>query len=381
MIHRSGKGVGSNRARHFVRQLHLAMGLTLGALFALVGLTGSVLAFYPEIDAALHPQMAVTGSGGTPDWTRAYATVRQTYPDKPGPWRFEATGQPGPIPARYYAPPERAEYAFRPMMVWLSPDGSRVLRRDYWGEYAMTFLYDLHYRLLLEKPGGVVLGWTGLALIVLLLSGLWAWWPRGSWAKALRFKRLAPQQRRLRDWHKLGGLSGLVVLVVLTGTGVMLELPDESNAALNAVGLPVSGMHDVSVASGVTPTMIAPADAVKIAQAALPAARVAWIETPPASGGAYRLRMKVPGDPSRRFPHSFVWVDGSNGAVLAIHDARRVTSGDSVNNWVHPLHDGSAFGLAGRILVALGGLVPAMLFITGWRRWSIRRTGAKPARR
>ena len=376
MTHRPGRG-----ARRFVRQFHLAMGLTLGALFALVGLTGSALAFYPEIDALLHPQIQVAGPVGMPDWNRAYGTVRQAFPDKPGPWRFEATGEPGPIPARYYTPPERAGYAFRPMMVWLSPDGSRVLRRDYWGEYAMTFVYDLHYRLLLEKPGGVVLGWTGLALIALLLSGLWAWWPRGSWAKALRLKRHAAPQRRLRDWHKLGGLAGLVVLVVLTGTGVMLELPDESNTALNAVGLPVSGMHNVNEASDATSTMIGPAKAVQIARAALPAARIAWIETPPASGGAYRLRMQVPSDPSPRFPHSFVWVDGASGAVLAIHDARRMTSGDSVNNWVHPLHDGSAFGLVGRILVALGGLVPAMLFITGWRRWSIRRAVAQPAQR
>ena len=53
-----------------------------------------------------------------------------------------------------------------------------------------------------------LIGWTGLALLVLLLSGLWAWWPRGSWTKALRFKRHAHPQRALRDWHKLAGLSG-----------------------------------------------------------------------------------------------------------------------------------------------------------------------------
>jgi uncharacterized iron-regulated membrane protein len=81
----------------------------------------------------------------------------------------------------------------------------------------------------------------------------------------------------------------------------------------------------------------------------------------------------VPGDPSARFPHSFVWVDGSSGRVLAVQDARRAGAGSTVNNWVHPLHEGSAGGLAGRIVAALCGLIPLLLFVTGWLRWSRRR--------
>ena len=83
---------------------------------------------------------------------------------------------------RYYNPPETAHRDFAPLMAWLSPDGTRVLRRDFWGDYAMTWIYDLHYRLQFGKVGGVIFGYAGLGLLALLLSGLWAWWPRGSWA-------------------------------------------------------------------------------------------------------------------------------------------------------------------------------------------------------
>jgi len=362
-----------DRLRHWVRRLHLWLGLGLGGLLVLLGLTGSVLAFYPELDALLHPEIRVEGSG-PPDWDQALATVRAAYSDKDGPWRFEVTDQPGAIPARYYDPPERPGYAFRPMMVWLSPDGGAVLRRDYWGEYAMTFIYDLHYRLLLGETGGKVVGWLGFALLALLLSGLWAWWPRGSWTKALRLKRGAPPQRALRDWHKLTGLSGLAFLLILTVTGIMLELPDESDATLGAIGLPVDhASHVHAPASDVSASsVIPPSKAIETAMTELPGARLAWIETPPASGGTYRLRMQVPGDPSFRFPHSFVWVDGVTGEALAVQDARIAASGSTVNNWVHPLHDGSAGGLAGRILAALIGFVPLILFVTGWMRWRAR---------
>lgn len=360
-----------DRLRHTVWRLHLWLGLSAGALLVLLGLTGSLLVFYPELDAVLHPDLRVEGpreGGAPPDNDRALATLRATYPDKAGPWRLEVTGGPGAIPACYYNPPERAGHAFRPMMVWLSPDGARVLRRDYWGEYAVTFIYDLHYRLLLGETGGAIVGWSGFALLALLLSGLWAWWPRGSLAKALRFKRHAARQRVLRDWHKLTGLAGLAFLLILTVTGIMLALPEESDSALVAAGLPVTAMplvHDHGGGGVIVP----PSGAAIAAQAVLPGARVAWIETPAASGGLYRLRMQVPGDPSFRFPHSFVWVDAASGRVRAIHDARAAGAGGTVNLWLHPLHDGSAGGLAGRLLALIAGLAPLALFVTGWLRW------------
>lgn len=370
------------RLHRAVRKLHLWLGFALGGLFVLLGLTGSVLAFYPEIDALLHPEIRVEGSA-PPDWDRALATVRTTYPKKVGPWRFEVTDDLGVIPARYYDPPERAGYAFRPMMVWLSPDGGEVLRRDYWGEYAMTLIYDLHYRLLLEELGGEMLGWAGFALLALLLSGLWAWWPRGSLAKALRIKRHGPPQRTLRDWHKVTGLSGLAFLILLTATGIMLELPEQSDTALNAIGLPVESapqVHRAGTEEAPTTPAVIPSQAISAAKRGLPQARIAWIETPPLAGGTYRLRMQVPGDPSYRFPHSFVWVDGATGKVLAVQDARKSAAGTAVNNWVHSLHDGSAAGLIGRLLVAFAGLVPLLLFVTGVLRWRlIRKVSRAPA--
>jgi uncharacterized iron-regulated membrane protein len=374
------------RLRRAVRRVHLWLGLGLGGLFALLGLTGSVLVFYPEIDGVLHPALraeAAAAPAPPPDWDRALATLRRAFPDKDGPWRLEATGRPGPIPARYYNPPERAGHDFRPMMVWLSADGARVIRRDYWGEYAMTFVYDLHFRLLLGEAGGKALGWAGFGLLALLLSGLWAWWPRGSWAKALRVKPRAAPSRALRDWHKLTGLAGLGLLILLTGTGIMLELPEESDAALGAMGLPVAAMAAPHGGHGARPghggqVRFGPSHAAEAALVALPGARLAWIETPPATGGAYRLRLQVPGDPSFRFPHSFAWVDAANGRVSALHDIRRAPAGDRINAWVHPLHDGSAMGLPGRILVALCGLLPAILFVTGWRRWRLGRHAGQP---
>ncbi len=366
---------GGGKVRAIIRQAHLWMGLSFGVWFVLLGVTGSLLAFYSEIDRILNPAIQVEGRATDESYARALDTLRATYPDKTGPWRLEVTGADGAIPARYYNPPERKGHAFRPMMVWLSPDGGEVLRRDYWGEYAVTFIYDLHFTLLLGEVGGAIVGWGGFILLALLISGVWAWWPRGSWRKALRVKAGSPPIRALRDWHKSAGLSGLLFLIILTGTGIMLALPEESESVLSAAGAPVEAMPTPPKVS-MKRRQIGLAIALSSAREAIPDARVAWIETPATDGGWYRLRMQQSGDPSARFPHSFVWVNPYSGEVLASHRADAAPTGTVIMNWLHPLHDGSAGGLFGRILVAVSGLVPLILFVTGLMRWR-RRTARR----
>ena len=75
------------RLRRFVRRVHLWLGLSLGALFAVMGLTGSALVFYQEVDAWLHPEVRVSTSlpapgWDSPVWDQALATVRTRWPER-----------------------------------------------------------------------------------------------------------------------------------------------------------------------------------------------------------------------------------------------------------------------------------------------------------
>lgn len=359
------------RSRQIVRRIHLWLGLGLGSLMVLAGLTGSALVFYVEIDGWLHPEQAAAGTAAPGSYDRAIVTLRGAFPDKQGQWRLEVTGKPGAIPARYYNPPETAGRDFAPMMVWLSPDGARVLRRDFWGDHAMTWIYDLHYRLQFGKAGGVFLGYAGLALLALLLSGLWAWWPKGSWRKSLRFKRRAAPSRRLHDIHKLAGLAGLPMLALLTLTGVMLALPGESDRVL-AVALGKPATMPAPLSKSDQGEAIAPSVAIRAALQAIPNGRAAWIEVPGPGQAPYRIRMQQPGDPSARFPHSFAWIDQHDGALLAKLEADHAPPISVINNWLHPLHDGSAGGILLRLLVLVSGLVPLVMAWTGFKRWLVR---------
>ncbi len=359
-----------------MRRFHLWLGLTIGVLFAFAGLTGSLLVFYPEIDAELSPALRAVPTGARPaSWQAVVDTLHREHPARTGAWRIEVSGEGGAIPVRYYTPKETTGRAFAPLLAWVDPVRLTTIRTAFWGDTPVTWIYDLHYRLLLEQPGGIVMGIAGIVMLVLLASGLWAWWPRsGGWWRALRFKTHAMPIRRLYDWHKLAGLSGLILLLVVTGTGVMLDLPDQIRTIISSVS-PLYQTPKPAVVPGSTRLTI---DAVIMrARQRFPDGALAWIETPASPTGAARINLARPGEPSRRFPRTNVWIDPHNGRILAVRDGLADGGGDTVLNWLHPLHGGEAFGFTGRLLALAAGMLPTILFATGIVRWLQRRDCSK----
>lgn len=161
----------------------------------------------------------------------------------------------------------------------------------------------------------------------------------------------------------------------------MLALPDQSNAVLSQVTGPVDETPSPQSAVKNRPPLSI-STALAIAHRAMPEGRLAWVEAPGQSGGTFMVRIQQPGDPSYRFPHSYVFVDQFSGAVVGLQDSQRASASTIVNNWLHPLHDASLGGIVLRFLVTVVGLVPPVLFATGLLRWRRRQKGEiRPNRR
>ncbi|MET0292012.1 MAG: PepSY-associated TM helix domain-containing protein [Steroidobacteraceae bacterium] len=365
-------------ARTFVRRIHLWLGLSLGLLLALLGLTGSLLVFYVEIDALLNPTARVESEAPAPGWDSpvwdaALATARAT--EGPGDWSFEVTNQPGSIPARFYPHGHTGGHHAERQMMWFSPDGREVLRSDAWGDYAMSWIYELHMHLLSGETGGLIVGWGGLATLLILLTGVLSWWPRGGFGNALSFKRRAVPLRRLRDLHKHFGVWSFLLLILVVSTGGLLALPNVKATVFAAL---VAMPDEVPSPRATSPSVPAAplTQVLAAAHRALPAAHLAFIDVPGDAQSPIRLRVKVPGDLHDRFPGSYVFIDPRTAQVLAVHDVARGNSGTRLAAWIRPIHDGSIGGLATRLLAVVLGLVPLALAITGflyWRRRSARR--------
>jgi uncharacterized iron-regulated membrane protein len=379
------------RTRRAAGALHRAIGLAAGALFALLGLTGAVLAFYLEAGETLEPAIRARAPGAAPPSADAVlARLRSEFPQRTGPWRIEMPlAERSPVRARYYRPPERAERMFAPLLVTLDPASLDVTSRHFWGDEPLTWLYDLHYSLALERDGRTLVGVAGLVMLVSLGAGLWIGWPsRGRGARAWRPAPRAGPVRFTYDLHALSGLYGGVVLFVLAATGAALALPGPVHALLGTSGSHGPATHGPGpYASASAPHASAAAprldDAVRVARARFPGAEVRWIETGGERGEPVSVRLHQAFEPSRRFPRSQVWLDPASGALLAAHDPRDASPADVLLAWLHPLHNGEAFGLAGRVVVCVAGVLPALLALTGWMRWrhKARARDATAARR
>lgn len=367
----------SARIRPLVRKAHLWLGLSLGVLFALLGLTGSALVFYIEIDEALYPvaqvQQAVAAADwNSPVWDRVLATGREQWPAEGGEFSFEVTGEPGPIPARYYPPSQHHGHHAEREMVWFAADGSSILRSATWGDYLMSWIYELHMHLLAGELGSQIVGWSGFAVVLLLASGIWAWWPRGALRKALAFKRNAVPLRRLYDLHKTTGLWSALLLFLLALTGALLAMPDIKAQLFTATIAEPDPVPAPQLAKS-SGEQVPLTQALAAAQAALPDARLAFIDVPAGGSDPIRMRVQVPGDPHRRFPGSFVFIDQYSGEVLAVHDVRQGNAATATAKWLRPIHDGSIAGLPTRILAVIVGLMPTVLLVTGLLHWRRRR--------
>jgi uncharacterized iron-regulated membrane protein len=134
------------RARRWWLYLHLCVGLTLGAVFVLLGVTGSLLVFYPELDRTLNPALRPSAPAVQIVSIQSVAhQLRMLYPERNGGWRIELPLNDGtPITARYAQPTEREGRSFSPLMVTLDPATLKRTSDRVWGDYLVTWIYDLH---------------------------------------------------------------------------------------------------------------------------------------------------------------------------------------------------------------------------------------------
>jgi uncharacterized iron-regulated membrane protein len=360
------------KTRRLWLKVHLYLGLLFGLVFVMTGLTGSLLAFYIELDEQLNPELIISDQitqHPMQSYERLFQALKTAEPTRHNAWRLELTDDPNRmITARYYTPVEKQHASFAPLMLSINPYTAEVVKNRFWGEFIMTWIYDLHFTLLLDKTGAIALSIMGMFIFLSLATGLYLWWPSAHTLRsAFSFKRHTSSQRNIYDIHKLCGLYSFPILLIVVVTGVLLGFPPVKPAvqALSPLYKPEN-----TQSTQIDNEQRLPVDhIVMLAQQHFPTAQIKWIETPNGETGSYRINLRQEGEPSQRFPKTNLWLDQYSGDILASRDIHNDSSGDTFLRWLHPLHSGQAFGLTGRIIICISGLLPLILFVTGLIRW------------
>ena len=391
-----------NRRKRWL-QVHLYLGLFAGAILAVVGLTGSILVFFEELQEILNAEQIVISA--PPESQRnllpldeiiaSAETVKPKgskfysiyYPREPEfayklQYRVRAPEQDNNGSGYYiFVNPYSAKVTG--VQFWYFADGKR-----YWGIPFVSFIMQLHYCLLLGDMGEMAVGILAALSIISVLSGLILWWPlTGKFKQALTFKRHASAVRINFDLHKTVGFYLTIVLLPVLFSGVYFNLPDRVNVVLKQLSPitrdnPWSGLGKTQYKSKPQPGQKpAPYAAIEAAvQSGYPSGKLWHLYAPKDEAGVYVLQKRDADDLSLFIGYRDFVIDQYSGEILASYHSGTGNNGDVFLDWQWPLHSGQAFGWTGRILVFLSGLACPLLFVTGVIRWLQKRRAKRVKR-
>jgi len=362
--------------------VHLYLGLSVGMVMSVVGVTGSVMAFWQTFDAWLNPQllnaMPLTNSETGPtvsDWVAAAerklpenAVLKAIYFPC---WQRDRTV----LTARYrLADASEHELYVDPNTSQVT--GSRLVAYPSapWRAPAMEVIVQIHQSLLFGSVGEHLVAVAALLAMISIATGLWLWWPKpGKWRRALTLKPRASAQRRVYDLHTLNGAYAGLLIATMLVTGVAMYEPEglwvkTSAGALSPLHRPPDELGSASVPGAVP---ITAAEAVAIADALAPGGQLNWMHVPQQPDGVFEIVKVRSADGTGN--QLKLMLDQYSGKELWRYDYSQASGGDKFLAWLYPLHAGYGLGFLGRLTVGLTGLALPMLFATGLTRWLQKR--------
>jgi uncharacterized iron-regulated membrane protein len=370
-------------ARKWWRLCHIYLALSLGLLFALIGLTGSLSIYREELDRLFNPQLRVDApQAQLLSLDKIIAAVRTANPDRHGAWTLELPrAADGMITAWFEKPKESVDAFYAPLMVSVNPYTGQVVDSRFWGQTLGTWVMDLHTQLLLDGFGRNCVAVLGGLLLLSVISGLYLWWP--GWHRlgiAFSVRHDTGLMALLFDLHRLLGFASSGLLLLLAFTGFHLAYPAllENLTAASGMG---HGDAGPNVRSTAIPNdrPVSLSEAVLVARGPFPSSEVRRITTPAGELGTYRINLRQRHEINQHHPFTTVWVDRWSGQIRDVQNPSKFSPGQTFTTWLWPLHTGEAFGNGGRALWFFVGSMPALLFASGLLHW-LHRHGFIPDR-
>ena len=371
---------------------HFYAGLLVLPFIVILALSGATYLFKPQVERweerafqHLPTARAVAPSAQVAAALAALPGARFGYyrlPERPGDAAMVHVALPAPRTMRD---------------VFVSPQG-RVLGTLNPEQRLIAWDRRLHGQLLLGRQGSwlveLVASWT----IVMILTGLVMWWPRGTGPAGVLWPRLRAGGRQFwRDCHAVTGfwVAGLALVLLFTG----LPWADAWGSAFKAVRQEfgwVKGAQDwtigghantrdlhaehdhAAMAMPAPPTPIAPLDPLVQAAAAQHLAFPAMIVPPGAPGGEGGAGKPTRGwlvksEAQNRPLRITLRYDASGRRLLAREDFARRHPLDRLVAYGVAWHEGQLFGWVNQLVGLLTALMLVTITVSGFVMWRRRK--------
>lgn len=360
-------------------QVHLWAGIIVTLYLIVIGVTGSVLVFRPEIQrlCGLQPWQQMFTSAPVADIATVVERLKAAYPAR----RIVSVDAPGPEEATFVGVVESRRGRVK---VACGPADGRVLGEFPQSRTWLDIVLELHETLLIH-PGGRGRMWNGVgaaALLLLNVTGMAIWWPGiRNWKRALKVD-LARSWRRINfDLHVSLGFWTLLLTSIWAVSGIYFGWPRQVFLFVDSISRVISARPPaITVSPEVDARELDLHTLVQRAKALDPGTSVGGIAFPygqRAPLGILMRRRNAPG-------YEYVDTEYFNPYSGDYISTWRYGVNQSLGDWIVwlqvPLHFGTYWGWSVKILWAAAGLALPLLAVTGllmyWNR-ALRRKWKK----
>lgn len=357
----------------WIHKLHRILGLMLGLYILGMGLTGMLLSLRQPVDQWLSPPFHRLPQAGSP----SRMTLQQAIDT--------AITSMGDVSLKQIILPQRDD---QPIWIYVadnvSPnsevlevsadprDGSVLATRIPKGGF-FHVVYELHTEWFIHRWGKSITGLLAIPTMLLMVTGLMAWWPRGSVRFKTRFTINRQSTRRMIfDTHGIIGAVTFIpqMLLIISGFGLAFYLQLAALLQTGITGQPIDPFPRPPISDKAHAPL---QDYVQAVQTQMPDAYVERIDWPRRDGMPVVIRGKYPNDPFGRGEILFVMLDWETADIIWTEDPRKPRPGLAIMAFTIPIHFGEWGGLPVRLFYAVLGLLFASQALTGCWLWYQRK--------
>lgn len=347
-------------------RLHLWLGLPIGLVIVLMCLSGFILVWEDDVRGLIHPEryrLVSTQSRAEVD-PLPLDTLLQRVEHAYGELRLSSI--------RIPSDPEG--------VITLQVRGGRLLYVDPYtarvqaeanlkDRDVFTWLRDLHRDLQDSSRtwGSAIVRYSTLGFVLILISGIVLWWPKGKkqLESRLKVKANASRHRLYSDLHVNLGFYLTVGLLALSLTGLVWSFPSFGSALSTAVGAgrDLGQGSSKALRTPVRRNMPQPEalQGLVVELGKLYTGHTYTLELTPSE--AYVYTHPLLGTPEERDRYLY---KEDTGAIESSELWRDTPRSHKFRAWVKALHYGTWLGYASKVLTALVTLLGATLPLTGY---------------
>ena len=293
--------------------------------------------------------------------------------------------------------------------VYVDPTNGHVLHHVVEDERLMRRIFYLHGELLMGDRGSMLVELAASWAIVMILSGLYLWWPRGKGLAGVLYPRLRERGRLFwRDLHAVAGVWVALLALTLLVSGLpwakswggMLKEArrfgsttqvaqdwttgrSDELAKRRAANMAMDDMADMPgmghMAGSRAAVDLQPLDRLVPTVAGLQLPPPVLIAPPSKADAGWTGRSDTQNRPKRLT----LRLDGATGQVINRKDFAQGAFLDRAIGYGVAAHEGQLFGWPNQLLglcTALGLITVTISgFVMWWRRKPVKRLGAPPA--